>query len=173
MYDAGEGRFWLGSNNRSRAGNFVMGARHAGKWRTFGDWAIAVSGVGLGGMLVRESAGPGETGWDTALDVFSYLKDLLEKAGMGQTGSAAKKFDVSGLIARRGGELYDFDSALCVHPLPEGTFWARGSGMPVALGAAHALERAGRSPEEIVTGATEAAIAIDSTCPGDPVVDSF
>ena len=172
MYDEPAGRFVLGSNSRSLVGRTVMAADRS-KWFTDGDWAYGLTGGGIAGdaIVARRAKFPGD-----APDIFAviaFFRRSLAKLELGETEEGARDYDLSALVAHRSGRLWDVDGNLSVEEINRGAVWANGSGYRFALGAAHVLAAGGADARGIVEGAVETAIALDSSCPGTPIIETF
>lgn len=160
----------LGSNSRSLVGDTVLASDHS-KWLRMGEWAVSFTGRGLLNDMVQTAAADFPV-TDSAVAVMAYLRSVFREAEIGKEDDGAMDFDTSGLLVRREGRIYDIDCRLSVEPINRGELWATGSGMEYALGASFAL------PEDTpgkarIRRALEAAITLDSGCPGVPLIEEF
>ena len=78
-----------------------------------------------------------------------------------------------GMFVHKDGGIWDFDSRLTLTPVAPDTMWARGSGGDFALGADHVAKAAGQSAEARMKSAVAAAMALDISCPGAPIIERF
>lgn len=172
IFDEAAGRFVLGSNSRSLIGRTVMAADRS-KWFRDGDWAYGLTGGGIAGdaIAARRAKFPGDA--EDIFAVTAFFRRCLGKLELGETEDGARDYDLSALVAHRSGRLWDVDGTLSVEEINRGAVWANGSGYRFALGAAQVLSAQGASPRAVVEGAIAAAIALDSSCPGEPIIEGF
>ena len=166
------GAFLLGSNSRTTVGDTVVPA-DLSKWQRFGDWALAFSGNGVPTEALERRRGkfPGDT--EDPHEVAGFVAKALRRLEVGRSRDDGRDYQTSGLLVRRGLAAFDVDANLTVERLNEGAFWARGSGMDYALGAAHLATAQGLSPRAVVEAALAAAVALDTACPGAPIIEAF
>ena len=171
MRDEARGVTILGCNSRSLVGSVVLPADRS-KWHVFGHWACGLTGAGVttDAVLARRDRFPHDT--DDAFAVATFIRKCLTKLELGEEEDGARDYDISGLLVHRSGRLFDMDANLSLEEMNEGAFWASGSGGRVALGASHALGPE-VGPEARVRRCVEAAIALDSGCPGTPMIETF
>ncbi|MGF1544623.1 MAG: hypothetical protein ACFB00_09015 [Parvularculaceae bacterium] len=172
VYDPDAGKFWLGCNSGSLVGDTII-PEHRTKWLRFANWAIAFSGSGVADDALETERGKFPNQATDVHQVTAFIRASFERYDLGEKDDGAKDFGVSGLIAQTGGMLYDVDGRLSLGRIPEGTMWARGSGMDFALGADMAMKTKGFGPQERLETAVLTAIDLDSGCPGEPIVESF
>ena len=160
----------LGCNSRSLVGSVVLAADRS-KWHVLGDWACGLTGAGVttDAVLARRAKFPGDT--DDPYAVTTFIRKCLVKLDLGEDEDGARDYDISALLIHRDGRVFDMDANLSLEEMNPGTFWATGSGGRIALGAAHMLPDA--PVEERVRRSVEAAIALDSGCPGTPMIETF
>lgn len=170
--DRAAGKTWLGSNSRSLVGDAVMPSDRS-KWTVIGDWAIALTGAGVMTDILMAAARDFPKRSEDGFAVGAFLRKSLREAEVGKEEDGLWDFDISGLLAHRGGGVFDFDCQISVEPVNEGALWASGSGGKFALGAAHALKDETLSAEELTRRAVETAIALDSGCPGHAIIEEF
>ena len=172
VYDAEAAKFWLGSNSGRLAGETIT-PEHRSKWIKFASWAVAVTGKGgAADVLTAERAKfPNQTS-DVA-QVIAFIRAAFDKYEVGAATQGGKNYAVTGLIARSGGELYAFDEYLSVSRIPSEALWACGSGMKFALGADMALKLKGFTAQERIETAILSAIDLDSSSPGEPIVEAL
>lgn len=166
------GRTLLGCNSRSLVGRTVMAADRS-KWLIEGDWALGITGAGISGDAVRARRAklPGDT--EDVFAVTAFLRRCLDKLKLGEEEDGARDYDLSALIVHRSGRMWDVDGNLSAEEVNAGAFWANGSGYRFALGAAQVLAGQGADARAVVEGAVRAAIALDSNCPGEPIIETF
>lgn len=172
LYDGTERTFWLGCNSGSLVGDTIL-PEHRTKWLRFANWALAISGRGVAHDAVEAERGKFPNQTEDVAQVMSFIRTAFGKYDIGEMDGGAKDYDVSGLIVHSAGALYDFDNRLSVSRIPEGTMWARGSGMEFALGADLAMKNKGFGPQERLESAVLTAIDLDSGCPGEPIIENF
>ena len=170
--DLETGAFLLGSNSRTTVGDTVVPA-DLSKWQVFGEWALAFSGNGVPTEALERRRGkfPGDT--EDPHEVSGFVAKALRRLEVGRNRDDGRDYQTSGLMVRRGVAAFDVDANLTVERLNEGAFWARGSGMDYALGAAHFATRQGLPPRAVVEAALAAALTLDAACPGAPIIEAF
>lgn len=172
LLDPDTDRLILGSNSRSLVGDTVMPADRS-KWLRFGDWALSFTGSGLLNDAILAADDPFPDGDASVPEVIERLVEAFEARKIGKEDDQGTQFDTAGLLVHRSGRVFDLDDRLSAEEINRGAFWASGSGMEYALGAAHALAGSGLSTADLVSQCVKAAIALDSGCPGDPIVEEF
>lgn len=166
---------WLGSNDRTMFGSLV-GPSISRKWTVFGDWVIGLSGSGpkLDALEMMRKKFPKTS---HAIEVAKFMRDAYEEYDYGDKSGTVKKFSGLGIIAHKSGQCWDFDTTLCVNPVESGRFWARGSGMKVAIGAGAVLfdrkPSGDQQMRDLVRRAVEITIANETDCPGTPLIQKF
>jgi len=162
---------WLGANDRTMFGSLV-GPSQSRKWTVFGDWVIGLSGIGpkLDALEAQRKKFP-KTAY--AIEIAKFMRDAYGDYEVGDKANAVKKFSGAGLIAHKRGGIWDFDNTLCVNSIESGRFWARGSGMKVAIGAASALLAIENDRRAFIQRVVEITIANETDCPGAPLVQKF
>lgn len=172
LRDETEGRFLLGCNSRSSVGDTVMPA-DVTKWQRFGEWALAMSGNGIPFELLerRRAKFPAET--ENPYEVSAFIRKTFDKEDYGKGRGEGRDYGASGILVRRSGQAYDIDSHMTLERVEPSTLWARGSGMDYGLGAAFAMRGQGGGARAVMTAALEAAIALDTSCPGTPMIEVF
>lgn len=162
---------WLGCNSGSTVGQMRLPSASS-KWLTFGDWAVAISGIGVTFDILKMSGEhfPGDT--TSPLDVVRYLRAVFADFDHGSKddGEVAMSYDLTSVLAHRDGRIWDMDFRLALDEVPPGTLWARGSGMEFALGADFPMRGTGAAAEDRVRNAVEAALFFDTGCPGEAIV---
>ena len=101
------------------------------------------------------------------------MKKAYDGFDIGETDEGLKRYCGSGLIVHKSGAAWDFDNSFCLSDVPSGVFWAQGSGMDIAIGAAEALKSNNPTAEELTRRAVEITVAKDVDCPGEVLVQSF
>ena len=171
--DSKAGKTWLGSNSRALVGDTIISG-DLSKWSFYGDWAIAFSGRGITTDVIAADEKQFPKKSDSIHEVVAFIRKSLRAADIGKEDEeGAMDFATSGLIVHSDGRIYDVDGHLSVAPINADALWACGSGMEYALGAAHVLAGHGLSIREIVLKSLEAAISLDSGCPGTPIIEEF
>lgn len=162
---------WIGANDRTMFGSLI-GPSQSRKWTAFGDWVIGLSGMGpkLDALEAQRKKFPKT---DHAIEVAKFMRDAYAEYEVGDKNNGVKKFAGTGLIAHKSGAIWDFDNTLCVNSVESGRFWARGSGMKVAIGAASALIEAEQDRGAFIRRVVELTIANETDCPGAPLVQKF
>ncbi|WOI54573.1 hypothetical protein [Parvularcula sp. LCG005] len=170
--DTAAGKTWLGSNSRGLVGDTVLPG-DVSKWTIFGDWAFAFSGKGLVTDVILGLEAEFPKTDKNVHAVVALIRKALRDMEIGKEDDGAMDFQTHGLLVHRSGKIYDIDGHLSVAPINEDTLWACGSGMDYALGASHALTAQSISPRDVLKSSIEAAIALDSGCPGTPIIEEF
>ena len=172
MHDESLGVTWLGSNSRATIGSFV-GPSVDRKWFAIEDWAIGITGSGpkLEALQAATNSFPEDVKYP--FEIIKFVKGAYEAFDIGELDEGLKRYLGGGLLVHKSGAVWDFDNSFCVTEVPKGGFWARGSGMDLAIGAATALRSHVKSAEDITRRGLEIVIDIDVDCPGEPLVQSF
>ena len=172
IHDTEEGVTWLGSNGRATIGSFI-GPAVDHKWHAIGDWVIGITGSGPKLEALKAYA---EKFPKSATEPFEVLKFMREAYGdfdIGEMEEGLKRYSGSGLLIHKSGAIWDFDNSFCLSEVERGMFWARGSGMDLAIGAALALRPFVPSAKEITKRTVEIVITHDVDCPGEMLLQTF
>ena len=163
---------WVGSNGRATLGNLV-GPSVDKKWFAREGWLIGITGSGP--KLEALSAMSEDFPKDTAqpFEIVQFMKKTYDGFDIGESDDGLKRYCGSGLLVHKSGAAWDFDNSFCLTEIPSGDFWAQGSGMDIAIGAAEALKPYGLATKELVTRVVEVTTAKDVDCPGEVIVQSF
>lgn len=170
--DQKSSRTILGCNSRALVGDTVIPGDRS-KWDRYGRWMISFTGRGIMSDTINASRADFPVDSESIFEIVQHIRRLFRDAEIGKEDDGAIDFDTSGLIVSQWGAIYDVDCRLSVDEINPNTLWASGSGMEYALGAAHASAVYDLPPEDLVRAAVEAAIALDSGCPGSPVIEEF
>ena len=148
LYDARENVTWLGSNGRATIGSYV-GPSRDNKWFCAEGWAIGITGSGpkVEALEAHVSAFP--TDASRPHDILKFMKTAYSDFDIGEMDEGLKRYSGNGLLIYKNGAVWDFDNSFCLTPVEAGVFWARGSGMDIALGAGKALKDFITSPKEL------------------------
>jgi len=163
---------WLGSNGRATIGSFVSPSRDR-KWVSFGSWAIGITGSGPKLEALDAMAGDFPKNADQPFEVVKFLREAYAAFDIGETEEGLKRYAGGGLIAHKSGRIWDHDNSFCLTAVDAGVFWARGSGMDIALGASLALCEFIPSPLKRTRRVLEIVTANDVDSPGEILVQSF
>ncbi len=158
---------WLGYNDQAQLGDLAAPGRDE-KWFLKGNWVVGVSGYGPRNEVVASLKGDFHTDEGAVLELVKALRAEYDEWGVEEDDNGVKRFCGDGLIAHKDGGFWDHDGAFALSKIPSGSFWARGSGDTLAIGAAAALIDRGAPAEEVVFGAIGVAIRFDTGCPGEP-----
>lgn len=172
IHDADQGVTWLGSNSRATIGSFVAPATDH-KWFALHGWALGVTGSGPKLEALQAAASDFPQDATQPFELLKFLKSAYEAFDIGETEEGLKRYLGGGLLIHKTGAIWDFDNSFCMMGVPQGVFWARGSGMDLAIGAARALTGHVSSPDEITRRSLEITIDIDVDCPGEPLLQTF
>ena len=172
IHDAEKHMTWLGSNSRATIGSFVAPAID-NKWFALHGWALGVTGSGPKLEALQAAASTFPQDAKQPFELLKFLKSAYEAFDIGETDEGLKRYLGGGLLVHKSGAIWDFDNSFCMMSVPPGTFWARGAGMDLAIGAARALQDHLSSPEEITRRTLEITIDIDVDCPGEPLIQTF
>ena len=170
--DAASGAVWLGSNGRATLGSLV-GPSVDQKWIALHGWVIGITGTGPKIEAINAHADnfPAETAHP--FEVLKFLRAAYTDFDIGETDEGLKRYCGSGFLIHKSGAIWDFDNSFCLTGVPSGAYWARGSGMDLAIGAGEALKPYVNSAQELTRRALEITIAKDVDCPGEALVQSF
>ncbi len=172
IHDADKGVTWLGSNSRATIGSFV-GPSLDKKWFALHDWVLGVTGSGPKLEALQAAVGDFPQQATQPFELLKFLKHAYEAFDIGETEEGLKRYLGGGLLIHKNGGIWDFDNSFCMIGVPAGSFWARGSGMDLAIGAATALKPHVNSFADITRRTLEIVTDIDVDCPGDPLVQTF
>lgn len=172
IYDLVNQQTIVGGNNRATLGSLVSPSVDR-KWLPLEGWLIGVTGDGPKIETLEACKHRFPKNARRPVDVLKYIKSAYEEFGIGEVEEGLKRYCGAGLLVHKTGGVWDFDNSLCTTEVAAGEFWARGSGMDMAIGAAHALRRYVKSPFELMQGVLEIVIRNDVDCPGRPLVQLF
>lgn len=172
IHDAEKNITWLGSNSRATIGSFVAPAIDK-KWFVMNGWVLGVTGSGPKLEALQAAADDFPKDATKPFELLKFLKTAFETFDIGEIEEGLKRYCGGGLLAHQSGAIWDFDNSFCMMEVPPGRFWARGSGMDVAIGAAIALGPHVSSVEEITRRSLEITIDVDVDCPGEPLIQTF
>ncbi len=170
--DAASDVVWLGSNGRATLGS-IVGPSVDKKWLALGGWLLGITGTGpkIEAIKAHTHEFPKESAHP--FEVLQFLKAAYEKFDIGETEEGLKRYCGSGFLIHKSGAIWDFDNSFCLTEVPRGAYWARGSGMDLAIGAAAGLKPYVSSTKELTRRALEITIAMDVDCPGEVLVQTF
>ncbi|MBT8473778.1 MAG: hypothetical protein KJN99_14310 [Marinicaulis sp.] len=170
--DSEKNTIWLGSNGRATIGSFVAPSVDH-KWVAIHGWLVGITGTGpkVEALKAHDDDFPKDA--EHPFKVMKFMKSAYEAYDIGETDEGLKRYCGSGLLAHKSGRAWDFDNSFCLTEIPANTFWARGSGMDIAIGAADVLTPFVRDARERLARALEVTIARDVDCPGEPLVQQF
>lgn len=139
-------------------------------WVLFQDWALGFTGSALAMNVCKSDLSSLKKKLVTERDVVIEIGKILTDYDIGikKHNEPQWSFGLWCILVHKSGKIWDLDQGLCLGAIPEGTFWARGSGEQYALGAARALmnSKAEYSCEEVVKSSVESAIFNNLYCPG-------
>jgi hypothetical protein len=165
------GKVFIGSNTGYTLANDSVINHGIPPWIFFQDWAIGITGSMLALNVCRSELHSLTKKIQNEGEFVTEIGKILTQYDIGSkdSGEPTWSFGIWSILAHKNGKVWDMDESLCLGPIPEGTFWARGSGEKYALGAARALMNWENkdSPESIVSAAVESAIFNDLYCPGE------
>lgn len=170
--DPANGRVWLGSNGRATLGNLV-GPSIDRKWLALQGWLIGITGAGPKLEALKAHADQFPEGVDHPFMLLKFMKEAYERFDIGETDEGLKRYCGSGILVHKSGAAWDFDNSFCLTDVPSGVFWAQGSGMDIAIGAAEALKPYLTAPEALTRRVLEITTQKDVDCPGEALVQSF
>ncbi|MEO1136564.1 MAG: hypothetical protein AAFW68_08150, partial [Pseudomonadota bacterium] len=102
-----------------------------------------------------------------------FMRNAYADFDIGEMEEGLKRYCGSGLLIHQDGRIWDFDNSFCLTPVAQGGFWARGSGMDLAVGASKALETFVSSPKELTRRVLEIVVANDIDSPGEVLIQTF
>lgn len=172
IHDSEQNITWVGSNGRATIGSFV-GPSLDKKWIAMEGWLIGMTGTGPKEQALAAHAEKFPVEAKHPFEVLKFMRDAYMEFDIGEMEEGLKRFCGSGLLVHKSGAVWDFDNSFCLTAVERGAFWARGSGMDMAIGAAHALKDFTPSPKDITRRALEIVIATDVDCPGEVLVQKF
>lgn len=158
---------WIGSDTMVTGGNLKQ--EYGPKWLLRSPWGIGVAGHLRTVNLVERNIDPLlldlKDAYDFALRVREAMSSDGYRANTDEFGPQA--FGGAIILAKAGGA-WVIGSDFSITPIAPGGGWAEGSGREVTMGALHALLSLspGVDPEDIVTRALQAAMALDVNCGG-------
>ncbi|NOX94141.1 MAG: hypothetical protein GXP04_03305 [Alphaproteobacteria bacterium] len=172
IHDAGQNLTFLGSNGRATIGSFVAPSRDT-KWFAKNGWVIGITGTGpkLEALKAHEEKFPKDT--QHPFEILKFMRVAYGDFDIGEMDEGLKRYCGSGLLIHKSGAIWDFDNSFCLTEVERGVFWARGSGIDVALGAALALREYIQSPNALTKRVLEIVIANDVDCPGELLIQTF
>ena len=160
---------WLGCNDRCTLDNLVPPGEDD-KWINVGEWQVGVCGDGPRTEVLFSIAENTEQIPETEFELTKSLRSAFDDFDIGKDDDGVRRFCGPGMIVHRDGRIWDHDGAFALSPIPERTFWARGSGMEFALGAAAALQGQGIAGAELVHRTVSIVVELDMDCPGAPLI---
>ncbi|MHA7871045.1 MAG: hypothetical protein ACX939_01710 [Hyphococcus sp.] len=169
LHDKNDGVTWLGSNGRATIGSFV-GPSLDRKWMALEGWAIGVTGTGPKLEALAAHADHFPKNAAHPFEVLRFMRSAYGEFEIGEMDEGLKRFCGSGLIAHMSGAVWDYDNSFCLTEVAAGTFWARGSGMDIAIGAGQALKTFVPSARELTRCALEITVANDVDSPGEILI---
>lgn len=172
IHDTDQGVTWLGSNGRATIGSFI-GPSIDHKWCALDDWLIGITGTGPKLEALKANAEKFPKAATHPFEVVKFMREAYGDFDIGEMEEGLKRYSGSGLLIHKSGAIWDFDNSFCMSEVQKGAFWARGSGMDLALGAALALRDFVTSPKELTRRVLEIVTANDVDSPGEMLVQSF
>ncbi len=172
IYDATEKVTWLGSNGRATIGSYVSPSVDT-KWFALHGWAIGVTGTGpkLEALEAHQKNFPKHAA--RPFEILTFMREAYGAFEIGEMEEGLKRYCGNGLLVHKSGAAWDFDNSFCLMPVTKGAFWARGSGMDLALGAGIALKDFIPSPRALTKRVLEIVVANDVDSPGEILLQSF
>ncbi len=171
-HDATANVTWLGSNGRATIGSYV-GPSLDNKWFCAEGWAIGVTGSGPKLEALGADVKNFPKGVTRPFEILKFMKDAYSAFDIGEVDEGLKSYCGSGLLVHKSGGVWDFDSSFCLTKVEPGEFWARGSGMDIAIGAGKALKEFVPAPEKLTKRVLEIVIATDTDSPGELLIQTF
>ena len=172
LYDPDEKVTWLGSNGRVTIGNFI-GPSLDRKWIAFDEWVIGMTGTGPKEEVLRAEVDKFPKEEKHPFEILKFMRTAYLEYDIGEMDEGLKRFCGSGMLVHKSGAIWDFDNSFCLTKVDRNVFWARGSGMDIAIGAGRALTSFVSSPKEITKRVVEIVVSTDIDCPGEVVLQSF
>lgn len=172
LHDPTEGVTWLGANGRATIGSYV-GPSLDRKWFSAEGWVIGITGSGpkLEALEACTERFPKDA--SRPFEIIRFMKDAYGAFDIGEMDEGLKRYSGNGILIHKSGAVWDFDNSFCLTPVEPGVFWARGSGMDIALGAGRALKEFVLSKKELTKRVLEIVIATDVDSPGEVIVQTF
>lgn len=158
---------WIGSD--TAAVNCYTSLYGIEKWIVREPWGVGVAG-NMRTINIIQAHADGilhapHGAWTVANRIRDLLHDDSWRLESDNEGGPAE-FGQQMIIAHPGG-VWSIDPGFGVVEIPDGEFWADGSGRAYALGAAHACDG---QPADKVHAALAAALRYDSSSGGEPFV---
>ncbi|WDI30724.1 hypothetical protein PUV54_12250 [Hyphococcus flavus] len=172
LHDVKENVTWLGSNGRATIGSYV-GPSRDNKWFAVHGWAIGITGSGPKVEALEAHLNDFPKDASRPHEILKFMKTAYSDFDIGEVEEGLKRYSGNGLLIHKSGAVWDFDNSFCLTPVEPGVFWARGSGMDIALGAGKALKDFVASPKELTRRVLEITIATDVDSPGELPVQTF
>ncbi|MFQ5563530.1 MAG: hypothetical protein ACE5FO_08165 [Parvularculaceae bacterium] len=172
IHDPEEKATWVGGNDRATIGSLV-GPSIDKKWLVLDDWLVGITGAGPKLEALLAAAGDFPRKAKRPHEILQFMRTAYGAFDIGETDEGLKRYSGSGFIVHKIGAVWDFDNSFCLTEVPRGAFWARGSGMDLAIGAASALKNHVARPEALTRRVLEIVIENDVDCPGAPLVQKF
>lgn len=172
IHDPKENVTWLGTNGRATIGSYV-GPSLDHKWFNAEGWVIGITGSGpkLEALEARAEDFPKNT--TRPFEILKFMKKAYGAFEIGEMDEGLKRYSGNGLLIHKSGAVWDFDNSFCLTAVAPGVFWARGSGMDLALGAGKALKEFISSPKELTKRVLEIVVATDVDSPGEVIIHTF
>ena len=134
-------------------------------WIFIQDWAIGFTGSMLALNVCRSELKSLKKNIRDEGEFVTEIGKILSQYDIGskEPNEPTWSFGVWCILAHSSGKIWDIDESLCLGPIPQGKFWARGSGEKYALGAARSIMNLEQklSPEIIVSSSIESSIFND------------
>jgi ATP-dependent protease HslVU (ClpYQ) peptidase subunit len=164
-------KVYIGSNTGYTLANDSVINHGIPPWIFVQDWAIGFTGSMLALNVCRSELKSLKKKIQNEGEFVTEIGKILTEYDIGSkdSGEPTWSFGIWCILAHKSGKVWDIDESLCLGPIPQEKFWARGSGEKYALGAARALMSGTGEmlPEAIVKAAIDSAIFNDLYCPGD------
>ncbi len=170
--DKQENVVWLGGNGRASIGSFVAPSLDK-KWVSFDGWAIGITGSGPKTEALQACSDEFPKNAQHPFEIVKFMREAYGRFDIGEMDEGVKRYTGSGILVHKTGAIWDFDNSFCLTEVERGVFWARGSGMDAAIGAAKALESFVSSHRARMQKTLEIVIETDVDCPGEIVIQSF
>ncbi|MBX3594151.1 hypothetical protein [Sphingomonas sp.] len=164
------GNVSIGSNTGYTLANDSVIDHGTPPWVLFQDWALGFTGSMLALNVCRSGLTSAKKQLLNERDVVTEIGKILSDYDIGikESGDPTWSYGIWCILAHRSGKLWDIDESLSLGPIPNGKFWARGSGEKYALGAAYSLmkQKYNLTNHDIVKISVESAIYNDLYSPG-------
>ena len=171
------GQIAVGSNTGYTLAQDSVIDNGTSQWIFFQDWALGFTGSKLALNVCRSGLGALKNKVSAEGHVVNEVGKILSDYDIGtkNDGDPTWSYGIWCILAHRSGKIWDLDESLCLGSIPEGRFWARGSGEKYALGAAYALMSAKEplTPKQLVKCSIDSAIYNDIYCPGTAYVNDL